>query len=115
MQKLIFAATLAALSHHAAATEVTCSPTTKNSMQCVFKNTGTVEALTCLEVVRVCRDGEHVGNVCGGWLAPGAVDSKVVTGFTPKVRFLTTCMGTEYRNVQTTPRPFRPSRPADYQ
>ncbi len=75
-----------------------CHDTGKNSQQCQIKNTGSVDASVCMDVVKVCSDGDHVTRFCSEMLRPGEVDTKVVSGFEPKVRLLVRCMGTEYRN-----------------
>lgn len=74
-----------------------CRDTGKNSMQCIFKNDGSVEADICMDVVKVCKGGDHVAAVCTDKMRPGEVDTRVVTGFDPKIKFLEGCMGVEYR------------------
>lgn len=75
-----------------------CQSTGRDSMQCAIKNTGTVEASVCLDVVKICREGEHTATLCSDRMRPGEVDTKVLTNFSPKVKFLEKCMGTEFRS-----------------
>ncbi len=75
-----------------------CNGTTKNSMQCHFKNEGTVAGEACFDIVQVCSSGEHVANVCTGVINPGEMENKVVTHFAPGVGIFERCMGIEYRN-----------------
>lgn len=82
--------------------EWSCKGTTKNSMQCVIKNTGDAAGEACFDVVQVCANGEHVANVCSGRVEPGSMENKVVPSFAPKVGFLENCMGTEFRNKRIT-------------
>lgn len=77
---------------------VACRDTGKNSKQCQVKNTGTVEMEVCMDVVKVCSDGDHVAQMCSGRIAPGQLESVVVKNFAPKVRLLVSCQGTEFRN-----------------
>lgn len=79
---------------------VKCQDTGKNSKQCTVKNTGANDMEVCMDVVKVCSDGEHVADFCSGQLAPGQVDSRVVKNFVPKVRLLVACQGTEFRNQE---------------
>lgn len=51
-----------------------------------------------MDVVKVCKDGDHVASFCSGILRPGESDTRVVSDFRPKVRFFAGCMGTEFRN-----------------
>jgi hypothetical protein len=75
-----------------------CTDTGKNSKQCQVKNTGTVEMEVCMDVVKVCSDGDHVAPFCSGRIAPGQLESIVVKNFAPKVRLMVGCQGTEFRN-----------------
>ena len=75
-----------------------CKDTGRNSMQCVIKNDTSREAEICMDVVKVCKDGDHVASVCSGLLRPGDLTSKVVHDFFPKVKFFAGCMGSEFRN-----------------
>ena len=84
--------------------EWNCKGTTKNSMQCEIKNTGTAAGEACFDIVQICGSGEHVASVCSGRIEPGAMENKVVTSFTPTVGWLETCMGTEFRNKRVTAR-----------
>jgi hypothetical protein len=77
---------------------VRCQDTGKNSKQCEIKNTGTIDMEICMDVVKVCSDGEHTANFCSGRISPGQLETKVVTKFDPKVRLLVACQGTEFRN-----------------
>lgn len=77
-----------------------CKDTGKNSKQCIVKNTGTQPMEVCMDVVKVCSDGDHVADFCTGQLAPGQVDTRVVKNFVPKVRLLVACQGTEFRNQE---------------
>ena len=78
--------------------EWSCQVTTRNSMQCEIKNTGTAAGEACFDIVQVCGNGEHLASVCSGRIEPGSMENKVVTAFTPQVGWLETCMGTEFRN-----------------
>lgn len=93
---------LAGLNAHAAESpqgfKWACKDTGKNSMQCQVKNDADYEAGVCVEVVKVCKNGEHVAELCSGPMRPGEVRARVVTGFQPKVRLLESCQGTEYRD-----------------
>lgn len=75
-----------------------CTDTGRNSMQCIVKNTGYEDNDICMDVVKICKDGEHISMFCSGTLRPNESDTKVVKDFEPKVRFLAGCMGVEYRN-----------------
>jgi len=77
-----------------------CRDTGKNSKQCEVKNTGTNDMEVCMDIVKVCSDGDHVADFCSGQLSPGQIDSKVVKNFVPKVRLLVACQGTEFRNQE---------------
>jgi hypothetical protein len=77
---------------------VRCQDTGKNSKQCQVTNTGRVEMEVCMDVVKVCSDGDHVAPMCSGRIAPGQSEPVVVKNFTPKVRLLVSCQGTEFRN-----------------
>lgn len=79
-----------------------CKGTTKNSMQCEIKNTGTAAGEACFDIVQVCGNGEHVANVCSGRMEPGSVSAKVVPSFSPSVGLFETCKGTEFRNSRIT-------------
>ena len=78
--------------------EMRCQDTGKNSKQCVVKNTGKVEMEVCMDVVKVCSDGDHVAQMCSGRIAQGGTESVVVKDFSPKVLLLVSCQGTEFRN-----------------
>jgi hypothetical protein len=67
-------------------------------MQCQFKNTGVVTAGICVEVVKVCKGGDHAAYVCTGKMNPGEVEARVVNNFDPKIKFFESCQGVEYRN-----------------
>ena len=75
-----------------------CQDTGKNSKQCQVKNTGAVEMEICMDVVKVCSDGDHVAKFCSGRIMSGQLESFVVKNFEPKVRLLVGCQGTEFRN-----------------
>jgi hypothetical protein len=75
-----------------------CKPTGKNSMQCTVENHASREAGVCVEVVKVCKDGDHVAELCSGPMRPGEVMQRVVKDFRPKVRLFESCQGTEYRD-----------------
>ena len=74
-----------------------CTPTGRNAMQCQIKNTGTVPAGMCVEVVKVCKSGDHAAYVCTDRMNPGEVEARVGDDFGPKVKFLESCYGVEYR------------------
>ena len=84
--------------------EWSCKGTTKNSMQCEIKNTGTAAGEACFDVVQVCENGEHIASVCSGRVDPGSMENKVVTSFAPQIGWLEGCMGTEFRNKHVTAR-----------
>ena len=65
-------------------------------MQCQIKNTGTVPAGMCVEVVKVGKSGDHAAYVCTDRMNPGEVESRVVDNVDPKVKFLESCYGVEY-------------------
>lgn len=73
-----------------------CEGTSRDSMQCVVKNTGKRPAGICVDVVKVCKEGNHYAQMCTGQLQPGETASKVVSGFDPKVKLLERCVGVEY-------------------
>ena len=75
-----------------------CQNTGRDSMQCMIKNSGTVEASVCMDVVKICQYGEHVATLCSDRMMPGEVNAKVLTNFQPKVKLLEKCMGTEFRS-----------------
>lgn len=75
-----------------------CAGTGKNSMQCSIKNDSQVEASICMDVVKVCKDGDHYATLCSSRLRPGDVESKVLAKFEPKILLFEKCMGTEYRD-----------------
>jgi hypothetical protein len=75
-----------------------CKPTGKNSMQCTVENHADRAASVCVEVVKVCKDGDHVAELCSGPMRPGEVRARVVRDFQPKVRLFESCQGTEYRD-----------------
>jgi hypothetical protein len=75
-----------------------CRDTGRNSMQCAVKNDSGREVALCVDVVKVCKDGEHVAELCSGQMRNGEQVSKVVHDFYPKVKFFAGCMGIEYRN-----------------
>jgi hypothetical protein len=78
-----------------------CTDTSRNSMQCTFKNNAEVSDDLCMDVVKVCKDGDHVATICTGTLRPHETDTKVVKGFDPKIRLFEKCQGVEYRNKVT--------------
>lgn len=73
-----------------------CEGTSRDSMQCVIKNTGKRPAGICVDVIKVCKFGNHYAQMCTGQLEPGETASKVVSGFDPKVKLLERCVGVEY-------------------
>jgi hypothetical protein len=75
-----------------------CKDTGRNSMQCTVRNNTSREAELCVDVVKVCRDGDHVAMLCSGPMRSGEATSVVVHDFQPKVKFFAGCMGVEYRN-----------------
>ncbi len=75
-----------------------CADTGKDSMQCAIRNNKFEDSGLCMDVVKVCKDGDHVVTVCSALLKQGETDIKVVAGFQPKIRYFSHCMGTEYRN-----------------
>ena len=79
---------------------ISCSDTGKNSKQCQVKNTGLNDMAVCMDVVKVCSDGDHVADFCSGQIAPGNIETLVVKNFVPKVRLLVACQGTEFRNKE---------------
>lgn len=84
--------------------EWSCKGTTKNSMQCEIRNTGTAAGEACFDIVQVCKNGEHVASVCSGRIEPGLTETKVIAAFTPPIGWLETCMGTESRNKRVSER-----------
>lgn len=75
-----------------------CQPTTRNSMQCVIKNTSANRGEICMQVAKVCKGGDHLANLCSESMNPGEVTTKVIPSFEPKVKLLETCMGVEFRD-----------------
>lgn len=75
-----------------------CKNTGRNSMQCAVSNNTSREAEMCVDVVKVCKDGDHVATLCTGPMQSGDVTSKVVRDFEPKVKIFERCMGIEFRN-----------------
>jgi hypothetical protein len=75
-----------------------CKNTGRDSMQCVLRNGTGRDAEYCADVVKVCKDGDHVAQLCSGLMHSGEVTSKVARDFQPKVKFFATCMGIEFRN-----------------
>jgi hypothetical protein len=75
-----------------------CKPTGKNSMQCTVQNNSDRDAGVCVEVVKVCKDGDHVAELCSGPMRPGETRARVVREFQPKVKLFESCQGTEYRD-----------------
>jgi hypothetical protein len=73
-----------------------CEGTGRDTMQCVVKNTGKRPAGICVDVIKVCKQGNHYAQMCTGQLQPGETASKVVAGFDPKVKLLERCVGVEY-------------------
>jgi hypothetical protein len=77
---------------------VQCKDTGRNSMQCMVRNNTSRDADYCVDVVKVCKDGDHVATMCSGLMHSGDATSKVVRDFQPKVKFFAGCMGIEFRN-----------------
>ncbi len=77
---------------------VQCKETGRNSMQCMVSNNTGRDAEYCADVVKVCKDGDHVAPLCTGVMRSGEATSKVVRDFQPKVKFFAGCMGIEFRN-----------------
>lgn len=75
-----------------------CVPTGRDSMQCAIRNSTDRTAEICMDVVKVCKNEDHHATLCSGELQSGETASKVVYGFRPKVKFLESCMGVEYRD-----------------
>lgn len=75
-----------------------CKNTGRDSMQCQVHNDTGREAEYCVDVVKVCKDGDHVAQLCSGLMRSGEATSKVVRDFQPKVKFFAGCMGIEFRN-----------------
>jgi hypothetical protein len=103
MKRMLFAAAVMMAASAYAAEEPygfkwSCKSTGKNSMQCTVENHADREAGVCVEVVKVCKDGDHVADMCSGTMRPGEVLQRVVKDFRPKVRLFESCQGTEYRD-----------------
>lgn len=77
-----------------------CDPTGRNSMSCMVKNTGRAPAALCMKVVKVCKDGEKVADLCTGLMQPGELSTRVLAKFEPKVKIFEKCMGIEYREKE---------------
>jgi hypothetical protein len=77
---------------------VQCKGTGRNSLQCAIQNNTSRDAEYCADVVKVCKDGDHVAQLCSGVMRSGEATSKVVHDFQPKVKFFAGCMGIEFRN-----------------
>lgn len=77
---------------------VQCKNTGRDSMQCMVRNNTSREGEYCADVVKVCKDGDHVARICSGLMQSGEATSKVVYGFRPKIKFFAGCMGIEFRN-----------------
>lgn len=75
-----------------------CKGTSRDSMQCTVQNNSDMEEEMCVDVVKVCKDGDHTARLCTGLMRSGEIRSKVVHDFSPKVKFFAGCMGVEYRN-----------------
>jgi hypothetical protein len=75
-----------------------CKETGRNSMQCAVQNKLPRDAELCVDVVKVCKDGDHVATLCSGPLRSGESTAVVVRDFQPKVKFFAGCMGVEFRN-----------------
>jgi hypothetical protein len=75
-----------------------CKGTGRDSMQCTIQNKSDMEEEICVDVVKVCKDGDHIARMCSGLMKSGEIRSKVVHDFRPKVKFFAGCMGVEYRN-----------------
>ena len=75
-----------------------CKGTGRDSMQCTVQNNGRMEEEMCVDVVKICKDGDHTARLCTGMMRSGEIRSKVVHDFRPKVKFFAGCMGVEYRN-----------------
>ena len=75
-----------------------CKETGRNSMQCAVQNNTRRDAELCVDVVKVCKDGDHVAMLCSGPLRSGESKAVVVRDFQPKVKFFAGCMGVEFRN-----------------
>lgn len=97
---MVVAAMMACASAHAqqGSFEYKCRDTGRNSQQCTVRNSGQAELELCVDVVKVCKGGDHVATLCTGMMKPGEVTSKVLPAFYPKVKLLESCMGTEFRN-----------------
>lgn len=77
---------------------VECKNTGRNSLQCIAHNNTSRDAEYCADVVKVCKDGDHVATLCTGVMRSGETTSKVVHDFQPKIKFFAGCMGIEFRN-----------------
>ena len=77
---------------------VQCKNTGRDSMQCMVQNNTSRDAEYCADVVKVCKDGDHVAQLCSGLMRSGEATSKVVRDFQPKIKFFAGCMGIEFRN-----------------
>ena len=77
---------------------VQCKNTGRESMQCMVQNNTSRDAEYCADVVKVCKNGDHVAQLCSGPMHSGEVKSKVVRDFQPKIKFFAGCMGIEFRN-----------------
>lgn len=79
-----------------------CRDTGRNSKQCTVENRTWSTAELCVQVVKVCKDGDHVATLCSGVMRPGEMTNVVLREFEPKVKLFEKCMGTEFREKTIT-------------
>ena len=69
------------------------------SGSCVIENKGSKAGDVEVDVILVCRDGEHLAHLAAKVEAGNHV-TKIIDGFTPSVGILTSCAGIDYRNFR---------------
>lgn len=66
---------------------------------CKVENNGSSTGTLDVDVVMVCRDGEHIAHV-SAVVEPKNHATKIIDGFTPSVGLLSSCAGIDYRNMK---------------
>lgn len=69
-----------------------------NAGTCVVKNNGSADGNVEVDVVLVCRDGEHISHLTTLVTAKNHV-TKIIDGFSPEVGLFSNCAGIDYRNM----------------
>lgn len=65
--------------------------------ECVIDNKGSKYGDVQADVILVCRDGEHSAHVAAR-VEPGSHVTKIIERFEPRLGFLSSCAGIDYRN-----------------